>query len=353
MGLLLLGTGLFVLAVVVVVMASLMGSTQSTGVARSLELLNQTATTQEVSKNELGVQDRVLGAAARPAARPRHAGLARRAAAAGWRATSTGRATRPAGPSSGSWAPRASAWSSASCWRCCSWASASRVWLVAAAAGAAGFFLPDLLLYNAGLKRQQELQKGLADALDMLTVCVEAGQGFDAAILQVARTVTGPIGGEFARVLSEIQIGKSRADAFASLGERTTAPELKTFVSTLVQADRLGLPVGVGAARADQGDARRPPSAGRGEGPEGHGEDPLPAAAVHLPGPVHRHHRAGRHHHESSRGVSSSACGGLLSSARRVAATTGAVTQRSTSATRPSRTAAMTALARLCAPSLS
>ena len=115
--------------------------------------------------------------------------------------------------------------------------------LVAVAAGAAGFFLPDLILYNTGVKRQQELQKGLADALDMLTVCVEAGQGFDAAILQVARTVTGPIGGEFARVLSEIQIGKSRADAFASLGERTTAPELKTFVSTLVQADRLGLPV--------------------------------------------------------------------------------------------------------------
>lgn len=116
--------------------------------------------------------------------------------------------------------------------------------VVAAAAGAAGFFLPDLLLYNTGVKRQHELQKGLADALDMLTVCVEAGQGFDAAILQVARTVTGPIGGEFARVLSEIQIGKTRADAFASLGERTTAPELKTFVSTLVQADRLGLPVG-------------------------------------------------------------------------------------------------------------
>ena len=79
----------------------------------------------------------------------------------------------------------------------------------------------------------------------MLTVCVEAGQGFDAAILQVARSVTGPIAGEFARVLSEIQIGKSRAEAFASLGERTSAPEVQTFVSTLVQADRLGLPVGV------------------------------------------------------------------------------------------------------------
>ena len=115
--------------------------------------------------------------------------------------------------------------------------------LIAAAAGAALFFLPDLLVYNAGLKRQQELQKGLADALDMLTVCVEAGQGFDAAILQVAKTVTGPIAGEFARVLQEMHIGKSRGEAFSSLGERTSAPEVKNFVSTLVQADRLGLPI--------------------------------------------------------------------------------------------------------------
>ncbi len=53
----------------------------------------------------------------------------------------------------------------------------------------------------------------------------------------------GPIAGEFARVLSEIQIGKTRGEAFASLGERTTAPEVKNFVSALVQADRLGLPI--------------------------------------------------------------------------------------------------------------
>ena len=91
--------------------------------------------------------------------------------------------------------------------------------LVAVAAGAAGFFLPDLLVYNIGDQASdRSCRRGLADALDMLTVCVEAGQGFDAAILQVARSVTGPIAGEFARVLSEIQIGKSRAEAFASLG---------------------------------------------------------------------------------------------------------------------------------------
>ena len=109
--------------------------------------------------------------------------------------------------------------------------------------GAAGFFLPDLLLINQGMKRQQDLRRGLADALDMLTVCMEAGQSFDGALLQVARSVEGPIAGEFARVLSEIQIGNTRGQAFQGMGERTTPPEVRTFVSAIVQADRLGLPI--------------------------------------------------------------------------------------------------------------
>jgi tight adherence protein C len=78
----------------------------------------------------------------------------------------------------------------------------------------------------------------------MLTVCVEAGQGFDGAILQVAKSVEGPVAGEFARVLAEIQIGKSRGAAFSSLASRTKVPEIRTFVTALVQADRLGLPIG-------------------------------------------------------------------------------------------------------------
>jgi tight adherence protein C len=116
--------------------------------------------------------------------------------------------------------------------------------LAALALATVGFFLPNILLYNAGLKRQDELRRGLADALDMLTVCVEAGQGFDAALLQVARSVKGPIAGEFARVLTEIQIGKGRGEAFSSLSKRTNVTEVKTFVSALIQADRLGLPIG-------------------------------------------------------------------------------------------------------------
>ena len=116
--------------------------------------------------------------------------------------------------------------------------------LAAAVLVVAGFFLPDLLIYNLGMKRQQELRRGLADALDMLTVCVEAGQGFDAALQQVARAVSGPVAGEFARVLQEIQIGRPRGQAFSSMSARTTVPEIKTFVTALVQADRLGLPIG-------------------------------------------------------------------------------------------------------------
>jgi tight adherence protein C len=116
--------------------------------------------------------------------------------------------------------------------------------LLGAVGATAGFFLPDLMVMNTGAKRQDVLRRGLADALDMLTVCVEAGQGFDGALLRVAQSVEGPVAGEFARVLAEIQIGKSRGDAFSSLSTRTKVPEIRTFVTALVQSDRLGLPIG-------------------------------------------------------------------------------------------------------------
>ena len=115
--------------------------------------------------------------------------------------------------------------------------------LLAVVLGAIGFLMPDLLLHNAGLRRQERTARDLADVLDILTVCVEAGQGFDAALLRVARTTDGPMSGEFARVLSEIQLGKTRAEAFSALGERMVLPEVKNFISAIVQADRLGIPI--------------------------------------------------------------------------------------------------------------
>ncbi|HEY2306932.1 MAG TPA: type II secretion system F family protein [Streptosporangiaceae bacterium] len=115
--------------------------------------------------------------------------------------------------------------------------------LCAAVGGACGFFLPDILLYNSGQKRQARIQVALPDALDMLTVCVEAGLGFDAALAQVARNTDGPLAAEFARALQEMQIGKSRSQALRALADRTTVPEARAFISALVQASDLGIPV--------------------------------------------------------------------------------------------------------------
>ena len=109
--------------------------------------------------------------------------------------------------------------------------------------GAAGFWLPDLLLYNAGTKRQQKVQDTLPDALDLLTISVEAGLGFDSALAQVARNTDGPLAGEFFRLLQEMQIGKSRASAFRAMSDRSQVAELKGFSSSIVQADTLGIPV--------------------------------------------------------------------------------------------------------------
>jgi tight adherence protein C len=121
--------------------------------------------------------------------------------------------------------------------------NASLLILYAIVGGAIGFFLPDVLLYNARLKRQERLQAALPDALDMLTVCVEAGLGFDGALAQVARNSEGPLAAEFARVLQEMQIGKSRSQALRAMADRTTVPELRAFVSALVQAGELGIAV--------------------------------------------------------------------------------------------------------------
>ena len=87
-------------------------------------------------------------------------------------------------------------------------------------------------------------RRALPDALDLLTISVEAGLGFDAALSQVARNTEGPLAEEFARVLQEMQIGLGRSKALRALGERTSLPEIRGFVSAMVQADAFGIPIG-------------------------------------------------------------------------------------------------------------
>ncbi|SDY90705.1 tight adherence protein C [Micromonospora pattaloongensis] len=116
--------------------------------------------------------------------------------------------------------------------------------IVGAIVGAAlGLFAPDLMVYNAGLKRQQEVLLSLPDVLDTLVISVEAGLGFDAAMAQVGQNGKGPLAREMVRVLQEMQIGKSRPDALRALAQRTTVADLRTFVTAVVQAGELGVPI--------------------------------------------------------------------------------------------------------------
>ncbi|MET1060692.1 MAG: type II secretion system F family protein [Nocardioides sp.] len=107
-----------------------------------------------------------------------------------------------------------------------------------------GFQAPLIWLYNIATKRDVELQKSLADAIDLMTISVEAGLGFDAALQQVARNTEGPLAGELQRVLQEVQIGRSRSDALRALGDRTKIADIRSFVSSMVQADAFGIPIG-------------------------------------------------------------------------------------------------------------
>jgi len=106
-----------------------------------------------------------------------------------------------------------------------------------------GFYAPNLVLYQTAYNRSEQIRKDLPDALDLLTISVEAGLAFDAAVSQVARNTQGPLADEFFRVLQEMQIGMCRTDAMRPLGERTDVEELQGFVTAMVQADAFGIPI--------------------------------------------------------------------------------------------------------------
>ncbi|WP_250035114.1 type II secretion system F family protein [Paractinoplanes maris] len=106
-----------------------------------------------------------------------------------------------------------------------------------------GMIVPDLLVYNAGTKRQQEIGRALPDVLDAMVIGVESGLGLDAAMAQVAQLLRGPMPDEINRVLQEMRLGVARTVALRALGARTTVRDLKTLVTALVQAGELGISV--------------------------------------------------------------------------------------------------------------
>lgn len=112
-----------------------------------------------------------------------------------------------------------------------------------AAATILTYHIPDVLLYGRGRERQMAIRKELPDTLDQLTISVEAGLGFDAALSRVANAGDGVLAEELRRTLNEITVGMTRTEALRHLGERTDVQELRHFVLTLSQAEQYGLPI--------------------------------------------------------------------------------------------------------------
>jgi tight adherence protein C len=104
-----------------------------------------------------------------------------------------------------------------------------------------GYTVPSAAIAARASKRQKEIRKALSDTMDLLTISVEAGLGFDAALGQVVRNVPGPLSEEISRMLQEMQIGVSRTEALRHLTERTEVPELDGFVLSMIQADKYGV----------------------------------------------------------------------------------------------------------------
>lgn len=113
--------------------------------------------------------------------------------------------------------------------------------LYIAGAAFAGYFLPQLMLSSKITARQKEIRKAMPDALDLLTICVEAGLGFDAAMAKVSEKWDNQLSLAFARTIREVQLGKVRRDALRDMADRLGIPEMTSFVAALIQSEQLGV----------------------------------------------------------------------------------------------------------------
>jgi tight adherence protein C len=121
-----------------------------------------------------------------------------------------------------------------------------------------GFYLPDLYLQSKIDKRQKEIRKAMPDGLDLLTICVEAGLGFDAAMSKLYEKWDNELGRAFGRVVREIQLGKLRREALRDMADRLGVSEMSSFVAAVIQSEQLGVSMAhVLRIQADQMRIRR------------------------------------------------------------------------------------------------
>jgi tight adherence protein C len=134
----------------------------------------------------------------------------------------------------------------------------SRSLLYGLIGAALGFFFPQLWLSEQIKRRQLEIRKAMPDALDLLTICVEAGLGFDAAMSNVAEKWDNELSLSFARAIREIQLGKIRREALKTMSDRIDLAEMTSFVAAIIQSEQLGVSMAkVLRIQADQMRMRR------------------------------------------------------------------------------------------------
>jgi tight adherence protein C len=121
--------------------------------------------------------------------------------------------------------------------------SALNAILLTAAFTALGYYLPIMQLNSQIKRRQNNIIKALPDALDLLTICVEAGLGFDSAMGKVYEKWDNDLAIAFGRVIQEIQLGKQRRDALRDMASRMDVPDVTTFTAAIIQADQLGVSI--------------------------------------------------------------------------------------------------------------
>jgi tight adherence protein C len=115
--------------------------------------------------------------------------------------------------------------------------------MVGSVGGVIGFFGPDFWLSRRIKKRQKAILLAIPDALDLLTISVKAGLGFDAALAKVVEKTKSPVADEFQRALAEIRVGKARRDALRDIVTRTSVPALTNFIGAIIQAEQLGVSI--------------------------------------------------------------------------------------------------------------
>ena len=121
-----------------------------------------------------------------------------------------------------------------------SWSTSDKVMFIGGAL-VGGFWLPQIMLTSRITRRQKDIRKSMPDSLDLLTICVEAGLGFDAAMSKVAEKWETQLSMAFARVIREIQLGKVRRDALKDMSDRLGIPEMTSFVAAIIQSEQLGV----------------------------------------------------------------------------------------------------------------